>query len=952
MRENVSLIFAVLVAVFILIILPLLSIMSRQDSIAYNQVLTYTTKFVDDVRLKGYFTEEDYTRYLADIASTGNTYKVEMEWRNKLFIPDGDDVYVEDTLIYYNKYINNVLESEGKVELKSNDEFYIKVYNTNITTASLLYNYFLRSNIPRKIVNIGYGGMVYSKNGKNFTQTSFASTYAPEIQSIDTVKNAQGDPCEQKYTEYIGGFAVESAYYEFDLRKTQNQKLTVNFKLQNFEKIGDVEKDDNKWNNQTNALAEAIKGKVVLTGEVASSYTKEVEIVEIKDNGDIECKVTISGISLQEGVERTTSTITIKEGLGEGSTGIVSVAGNSNEFILVYERYNPKIQIIGPLASESATTSTLGYTWDQNGKATVYFRVKGVTGKSTKLENVSEFKYTLKDSSNGEEVVTLEGTGTSQKKEGIQITVTTEEIDGETVAKVKIDFEKTRNSNNYTLEVGGTYTENRGMDNEITKDLTTQKSFSFYIEDGIIYNPEIIISGPYKSKSKESQTEFEVNKTENKVETVYFYVETTDIDTSTLSYNVVYEDNTNKTVDNVTAKPDTTDTNNNKWVTVTATTDVTTDTNFKLKVTGTEKEKVEGQSEKRTISATSNSFKYITASTFKLTGPYTNANLNTKQTTWTYSNASTPITMYFKLEAENINIDDISIDINNAKITNTTNNKEFANNSDKVEITSTKSNNYYITVKLKSPADFEGTNTLNLKVNGKAITSEEFTVKKAGVKIEGPYFNDELRKELYYSEVAGNSIRFEVIGENISIDKSSIRIINNENGDIKPGSVSVTSYDGWAKILIFCDYSELRGSNKLCVNVNGEDIYSEEFTLKLFKMNGPFTIYDYNNVVSEWKYVSGLSTAELVFIIDEYTSKITSVQIKNKNMIYDNGETFTYRSLNVNGKKQLRITIKSPQSLEGDNELIFTMGGKTYTFSKFTLKKANPYITRTKFKWL
>ena len=411
MRDNISLIFAVLFAVFVLIILPLISVTSRQDSISYNKVLALTTNFVDDVRTKGYLTEQDYTEYLTKLALTSNTYKVEMEYHEKMLIKniENTDEYVEDTMIYYNKFIVDTINpddgddtDEDVLKLAVDDEFYVKVYNTNITTASLLYNFFARVSIPEKIINIGYGGKVSHSSGSNFIQTNFESAYTPIVR-LDIVKDdriSEGiDPRTETTWSGIDNDYISTERLYFNTEKA-GAKLVVEFTLSRFAKVGAftitsdmftsgrVNKDDVK-NHIINYL--------VLSGEL-KGYTVQIDPNTIKVESDSEeglqlkGTITITGIKLEEGMYRTSSFINVKPGLGEGNTGIISPSVSSEEIIMT--RPQPGISI--------RRTNAYAHELDANEKVEFEVSVSNIENFAGKTK-----RYKLISVSTNEEIISV-----------------------------------------------------------------------------------------------------------------------------------------------------------------------------------------------------------------------------------------------------------------------------------------------------------------------------------------------------------------------------------------------------------------------------------------------------------------------------------------------------------------------------------------------------------------
>ena len=63
MRDNLSIVIAMLVFVILVVIFPLYNYFERQDDMSYNLALKATTNFVDEVLESGYITTEMYEKY-------------------------------------------------------------------------------------------------------------------------------------------------------------------------------------------------------------------------------------------------------------------------------------------------------------------------------------------------------------------------------------------------------------------------------------------------------------------------------------------------------------------------------------------------------------------------------------------------------------------------------------------------------------------------------------------------------------------------------------------------------------------------------------------------------------------------------------------------------------------------------------------------------------------------
>ena len=199
MKDNISIIFAAIIGTFLIVLLPLYSILDRQDSMSYNVVLTETTNFVDEIRNNGFIDKESYYNYISALASTSNTYKVNIEVYKKTLIHETSktgkikpDSYVEVVELDNTKDVLQVLEGEKSVNvtdsnkknnvylLKQNDEIYIKVYNTNITSGSIIYN-LISGVSDRKVIDVSYGGVVNKVNWELYHQIQEEGTKLPEV---------------------------------------------------------------------------------------------------------------------------------------------------------------------------------------------------------------------------------------------------------------------------------------------------------------------------------------------------------------------------------------------------------------------------------------------------------------------------------------------------------------------------------------------------------------------------------------------------------------------------------------------------------------------------------------------------------------------------------------------------------------------------------------------------
>ena len=144
MGDSLITVVAIFLAAILMFIFPLMSLAERTDDISSLAVQTATTEFVDTARTTGKITLEEYDAYLSNIASTGNTFDVEILIQQLDENPGVKTTQAEATKIgenlYYNIYTTQVeqqLNSTGRINLKEGDIItYCKKYKSdNFTNA-------------------------------------------------------------------------------------------------------------------------------------------------------------------------------------------------------------------------------------------------------------------------------------------------------------------------------------------------------------------------------------------------------------------------------------------------------------------------------------------------------------------------------------------------------------------------------------------------------------------------------------------------------------------------------------------------------------------------------------------------------------------------------------------------------------------------------------------------
>lgn len=171
MEESISKFVTAILAIVIMFIFPVYIAYEKKDDISYALAVRYTQDFVDKVRSKGYITRELYQDYAARLLTTGNTYDIEMEHRYVRFDPnqataEGEVNAVRNEEIYSTEYILDFLDSneDHKYVMNVNDNFNVKIKNTNTTMATVIYNIVTVNMASSNVrIHVDYGGKILAE---------------------------------------------------------------------------------------------------------------------------------------------------------------------------------------------------------------------------------------------------------------------------------------------------------------------------------------------------------------------------------------------------------------------------------------------------------------------------------------------------------------------------------------------------------------------------------------------------------------------------------------------------------------------------------------------------------------------------------------------------------------------------------------------------------------------
>lgn len=153
MSDTLITIIAIFLAAILMFVFPLMSITERNDDIAQSVVQTATAEFVDTISNAGSIKASDYEAYTEKLASTGNTFDVEIEVQHLDENPGKKSTSTSGDLIgenvRYSSFTSEVLDgmysaSTQSYALKKGDNVIVTAKNTNKTLAQTLRSFFYK----------------------------------------------------------------------------------------------------------------------------------------------------------------------------------------------------------------------------------------------------------------------------------------------------------------------------------------------------------------------------------------------------------------------------------------------------------------------------------------------------------------------------------------------------------------------------------------------------------------------------------------------------------------------------------------------------------------------------------------------------------------------------------------------------------------------------------------
>jgi len=167
MGDSIGKIIAIGLAGILMFIFPLMEVLQRQDDIVQGSVQAITERFVADVNNERVLTEDRLAKFQQEIDATGNRYVIALEHKVADENPGKKSQDVakdkQGERVYYSKFtdqIEEVLDDEGKYNLKQGDFFSVSVLITNKTMAETLQSFIFGNNEANYKIIAQASGMV------------------------------------------------------------------------------------------------------------------------------------------------------------------------------------------------------------------------------------------------------------------------------------------------------------------------------------------------------------------------------------------------------------------------------------------------------------------------------------------------------------------------------------------------------------------------------------------------------------------------------------------------------------------------------------------------------------------------------------------------------------------------------------------------------------------------
>ena len=158
MEETTVSIIGIIIAAIIMFIVPLTLIADRSDDISQLVIQTATAQFVDEVIKSGKITDDTYLKYRDSLASTGNTYEIDIELKildenTSKIVTDNNNKQIGNNTYYsiFTSQIEDIIgvsgsntdnNRQGKIILKHGDPISVTVRNSSKTLSQALKSFY------------------------------------------------------------------------------------------------------------------------------------------------------------------------------------------------------------------------------------------------------------------------------------------------------------------------------------------------------------------------------------------------------------------------------------------------------------------------------------------------------------------------------------------------------------------------------------------------------------------------------------------------------------------------------------------------------------------------------------------------------------------------------------------------------------------------------------------
>ncbi len=151
MNDTFITVIAIFLTAVLLFVFPVLTMADKLDDASNAKVDTITSNFVSEIQMTGKLTLKDYNSFIEELASTGNTYDVNMEVKildenpgKKASQTDKDKIGENVYYSIYTTQIEDILknsDNNNQYTFKEGDLIKVTVKNTNLTLSQQMKNW-------------------------------------------------------------------------------------------------------------------------------------------------------------------------------------------------------------------------------------------------------------------------------------------------------------------------------------------------------------------------------------------------------------------------------------------------------------------------------------------------------------------------------------------------------------------------------------------------------------------------------------------------------------------------------------------------------------------------------------------------------------------------------------------------------------------------------------------